>query len=160
MQKSTAIPNLARYNRTLSTTTSGVLEESIVFIWLGGRDIASQQNSDDEGVDCNDTSHDNGNQRLGNTLSATSLVFLQTAPTFIIRSGLKVPTPEIPMPDFAVPYAAPAPAGSELQSLSTFCPSPTSEYHLPKLSCISYQLVGESRYILRKLCRPAFYISI
>jgi len=25
----------------------------------------------------------------------------------MIRSGLKVPTPEIPMPDFAVPYAAP-----------------------------------------------------
>lgn len=26
---------------------------------------------------------------------------------FMIRSGLKVPTPAIPMPDFAVPYAAP-----------------------------------------------------
>lgn len=25
----------------------------------------------------------------------------------MMRSGLKVPTPEIPMPDFAVPYAAP-----------------------------------------------------
>jgi hypothetical protein len=32
---------------------------------------------------------------------------------FIIRSGLKVPTPEIPMPDLAVPYAAPI-AKSEL----------------------------------------------
>ena len=30
--------------------------------------------------------------------------------TFIIRSGLNVPTPAIPMPDLAVPYAAPAPA--------------------------------------------------
>lgn len=29
--------------------------------------------------------------------------------TFMIRSGLKVPTPAIPMPDFAVPYAAPMP---------------------------------------------------
>ncbi len=29
--------------------------------------------------------------------------------TFMIRSGLKVPTPAIPMPDFAVPYAAPIP---------------------------------------------------
>jgi len=29
--------------------------------------------------------------------------------TFMIKSGLKVPTPAIPMPDFAVPYAAPAP---------------------------------------------------
>lgn len=27
----------------------------------------------------------------------------------MIRSGLNVPTPAIPMPDFAVPYAAPAP---------------------------------------------------
>jgi hypothetical protein len=26
----------------------------------------------------------------------------------MIRSGLKVPTPAIPMPDLAVPYAAPA----------------------------------------------------
>ena len=29
--------------------------------------------------------------------------------TFMIRSGRKVPTPAMPMPDFAVPYAAPAP---------------------------------------------------
>lgn len=28
--------------------------------------------------------------------------------TFMIRSGLNVPTPAIPMPDLAVPYAAPA----------------------------------------------------
>ena len=28
----------------------------------------------------------------------------------MIKSGLKVPTPAIPMPDLAVPYAAPAPA--------------------------------------------------
>lgn len=27
----------------------------------------------------------------------------------MIRSGLKVPTPAIPIPDFAVPYAAPMP---------------------------------------------------
>lgn len=27
----------------------------------------------------------------------------------MIRSGLNVPTPAMPMPDFAVPYAAPAP---------------------------------------------------
>lgn len=28
--------------------------------------------------------------------------------TFMIRSGLNVPTPAIPIPDLAVPYAAPA----------------------------------------------------
>ena len=33
--------------------------------------------------------------------------------TFMIRSGLKVPTPAIPMPDLAVPYAAPAPVKLE-----------------------------------------------
>ena len=27
--------------------------------------------------------------------------------TFMMRSGLNVPTPAIPMPDLAVPYAAP-----------------------------------------------------
>lgn len=27
----------------------------------------------------------------------------------MIRSGLNTPTPAMPMPDFAVPYAAPAP---------------------------------------------------
>lgn len=29
--------------------------------------------------------------------------------TFMMRSGLNVPTPAIPIPDFAVPYAAPMP---------------------------------------------------
>ena len=29
--------------------------------------------------------------------------------TFMMRSDLNVPTPAMPMPDFAVPYAAPKP---------------------------------------------------
>lgn len=33
--------------------------------------------------------------------------------TFMMRSGRKVPTPAIPMPDLAVPYAAPAPVKLE-----------------------------------------------
>ena len=33
----------------------------------------------------------------------------QSEHTFMIRSDLNVPTPAIPMPDFAVPYAAPMP---------------------------------------------------
>lgn len=36
--------------------------------------------------------------------------------TFMIKSGRKVPTPEIPMPDFAVPNAAPIPNGHRQQS--------------------------------------------
>lgn len=34
---------------------------------------------------------------------------------FMIRSGRKVPTPAMPMPDLAVPYAAPAPGGNVCQ---------------------------------------------
>lgn len=74
---------------------------------LGGRDIGRDENANDQAVDSNDTGHDNGNQGL-NLLLVTGTgtgkaIFL----AFMIKSGLKVPTPEIPMPDFAVPYAAP-----------------------------------------------------
>ena len=36
----------------------------------------------------------------------------------MMRSGLKVPTPAIPMPDLAVPYAAPAPVKLEMTWLA------------------------------------------
>lgn len=38
--------------------------------------------------------------------------------TFIIKSGLYVPTPAIPIPDLAVPYAAPRP----IANLALFVP--------------------------------------
>lgn len=37
------------------------------------------------------------------------MVHTQSRLTFMIKSGRKVPTPAMPMPDFAVPYAAPMP---------------------------------------------------
>lgn len=35
---------------------------------------------------------------------------------FMIKSGRNEPTPAIPMPDLAVPYAAPAPVGVSCES--------------------------------------------
>ena len=43
-------------------------------------------------------------------LVSVSLLDRECRCTFMIRSGLNVPTPEIPMPDLAVPYAAPIPS--------------------------------------------------
>ena len=40
--------------------------------------------------------------------------------TFMIRSGRKVPTPAIPIPDLAVPYAAPIPRQHRLVLLHSF----------------------------------------
>ena len=38
--------------------------------------------------------------------------------TFMMRSDLKVPTPAMPMPDLAVPYAAPRPVHRSLMFFS------------------------------------------
>lgn len=35
------------------------------------------------------------------------MIVYASSHAFMIRSGLNVPTPEIPIPDLAVPYAAP-----------------------------------------------------
>jgi len=43
----------------------------------------------------------------------------------MIRSGLNVPTPAIPMPDFAVPYAAPAPMPVLNHAHTASSPTPT-----------------------------------
>ena len=42
-------------------------------------------------------------------------------PTFMIRSGLNVPTPAIPIPAFAVPYAAPAAVSVSLGDSAASC---------------------------------------
>ena len=65
--------------------------------------------------------------------------------TLIMRSGLKVPAPTIPMPDLAVPYAAPAP-----------------EYHRQRYPVVIQMLSGPLSYIqisLRTLHRPARVVS-
>lgn len=53
----------------------------------------------------------------------------------MIRSGLNMPTPAIPIPDLAVPYAAPAPDHIAVSSSSrgtnvALVEGLTSEYHL------------------------------
>lgn len=69
--------------------------------------ILSDQDRDDERVDSNDTGHDDRNQTLESLIS--NILFLKGRPlsevslTFMIRSGLNVATPAMPIPDFAVP---------------------------------------------------------
>ncbi len=54
----------------------------------------------------------------------------------MIRSGRKVPTPAMPMPDFAVPYAAPI----------------AIEYQ-PQISIISFRRVGKIARTSKDHCR-------
>lgn len=85
------------------------LEKTVILPrwWL---QIAGNQDRYHEGVDRYDPSHDHWYERLSVPKSVSVPWQLRCALlTFIIRSGLKVPTPAIPMPDFAVPYAAPIP---------------------------------------------------
>jgi hypothetical protein len=86
-----------------------VLEQAYVMLWRWTH-IPSYQNRYHEGIDRNDSGHDHRDQRLYDRLLAFhSRPRFALSHTFIIRSGRNVPTPAIPMPDFAVPYAAPAP---------------------------------------------------
>jgi hypothetical protein len=65
-------------------------------------EILSDEDGDDERVNGNNTGHDDGNQTLRQA-SAMALIELEDSCTFIMRSGLNVPTPAMPMPDLAVP---------------------------------------------------------
>lgn len=87
------------------------LEQAVVAV-ARGHEVLGDQDGDDEGVDGDDAGHDDGNQALLGRACIISWLFVSlreawTGLTFMIRSGLKVPTPAMPMPDFAVPYAAP-----------------------------------------------------
>ena len=88
-----------------------------------GRHITGEQDRNDERVHGDDTGHDHWDERLPETsVSAVcphhSFHAIPSAKigaghpkcfhvylrhTFIIRSGLNVPTPAMPIPDFAVP---------------------------------------------------------
>lgn len=61
----------------------------------------------------------------------------------MIKSGRNVPTPAIPIPDFAVPYAAPIPAA----------------YCQINHSLISYRIVPYIRMSSRSRCRPLCCVS-
>jgi hypothetical protein len=64
--------------------------------------VAGNQDRYDEGVHGQDTRHDNGDERLHIEL-LNVLYFGGRRPTFMMRSGLYVPTPAMPIPDLAVP---------------------------------------------------------
>lgn len=82
-------------------------ESSIQRVRVVGRrlDVASDEHRDDERVDGQNTRHDNGNQRLAMWLDVAQSEFagLAARRTFMIRSGLHVPMPAMPMPALAVP---------------------------------------------------------
>lgn len=90
------------------------LEQTVVLSGRGAN-VSCDEDGDDKSIDSNNTGHDDGNERLKVPLSGacSRANSARGKDTFMIRSGLNVPTPEIPMPDLAVPYAAPMP---EIQS--------------------------------------------
>lgn len=69
--------------------------------------VAGNEDGDDERVHGDDTRHDHGDEGLAAVSPRRCNHHEMLA--FMIKSGLKVPTPEMPMPDLAVPYAAPTP---------------------------------------------------
>lgn len=77
-----------------------VREQAVV---LGGVEILSDEDRDDERVNGDNTGHDDGDQTLRGTLEMVIGRLDDRFNTFMIRSGRKVPTPAIPMPDLAVP---------------------------------------------------------
>ena len=81
-------------------------------VFLVGTHCTCNQDCYHERVNCNYPGHDHGNQGLHVHRQHSVDLHTLSAPlqTFIIRSGRNVPTPAMPMPAFAVPYAAPAPA--------------------------------------------------
>lgn len=70
--------------------------------------MTSQKHGANETVDCNDTAHDDGNKGLGCRFRRSVFTFEGVVSyTFMTSSGRKGPIPAIPIPAFAVPYAAP-----------------------------------------------------
>lgn len=98
-------------NRYTASEMHKATEQAVVRFRV---EILGDQDGDDEGVDSDDTRHDDGDEALGTRATVSWLERkdqdLGNGPqlTFMIKSGLKVPTPAMPMPDLAVPYAAPA----------------------------------------------------
>ena len=78
--------------------------------------IPSYQDRYDKRIYCDDSGHDHRDQclvavRMSETDHKHCSVLLHT---FMMRSGRNMPTPAIPIPDLAVPYAAPAPVDFRL----------------------------------------------
>lgn len=75
---------------------------------------AGNKHRHDKSVDGNDSRHDNGDEGLhpGKHAAQSNMSLRRT---FMMSSGLNVPNPVIPMPDFEVPYAAPTANGGQSQ---------------------------------------------
>jgi hypothetical protein len=80
-----------------------VHESGIQRVRVVGRrlNVAGDEDGYDERVDGQDTRHDNGDQRLA--MLDGPLAGAAAWRTFMIRSGLYVPMPAMPMPALAVP---------------------------------------------------------
>jgi hypothetical protein len=88
--------------------------------------VSGNENCNHQGIHSNNTRHDDWDKRLWLLAFVRHVRHLRGLAslclrTFMMRSDLKVPTPAIPMPDFAVPYAAPMPV--PLLSSCIFGPS-------------------------------------
>lgn len=99
-------------NRQAASQMHETLVQTVALL-RGRTNVASYQDCNYEGVHSNDTGHDDGDKRLEGRQRMRTHYFISRGHAFMMRSGLKVPTPEIPMPDLAVPYAAPMPGKNE-----------------------------------------------
>lgn len=70
--------------------------------------VPGDKDCNHQGIHSNDTRHDDWDEGLL-LLALVPCTSFCSPHTFMMRSDLKVPTPAIPMPDLAVPYAAPMP---------------------------------------------------
>jgi hypothetical protein len=97
------------YTQTAAQVQKPVEQTVCLLRWWSH--VTSDQNGNHQGIHRNDTRHDDRDERLHLKLALVQRVLfpLHILRTFMIRSDLKVPTPAIPMPDLAVPYAAPMP---------------------------------------------------
>jgi hypothetical protein len=76
-----------------------VRKQAVVLAWV---EILSDEDGDNKRVNGNNTRHDDGDEALQKA-SAMALIEPGDSCTFMMRSGLNVPTPAMPMPDLAVP---------------------------------------------------------
>lgn len=105
--------------RQADTETAREVHESVeqaVVLLRWRLHVAGNQDRNHQGIHGNNTRHDDRDEGLRvesavvhSTILSLSCHGNSSMRTFMIRSDLKVPTPAIPIPDFAVPYAAPMP---------------------------------------------------
>ena len=94
-------------NTEAASQVHETVEQTVLHLrW--GLHVSGDKDCNHQGIHSNDTRHDDWDERLLLLAVVLFTRFFSTR-TFMMRSDLKVPTPAIPMPDLAVPYAAPMP---------------------------------------------------